>query len=147
MSPVKNIFIIDDDTTFVFLTKKIIKSTGIDINLSEFNDGQEAFEFLRENADNDEILPDIIFLDLSMPIMDGWEFLEVYAFIAPKIKKDIRLYIFSSSISPHDIERAKEFNMVTNFIIKPLVKEKFIELIENRSVKSLTPQLMNHYYS
>ncbi len=144
MSPVKNIFIIDDDTTFVFLTKKIIKSTGIDINLSEFNDGQEAFEFLRENADNDEILPDIIFLDLSMPIMDGWEFLEVYAFIAPKIKKDIRLYIFSSSISPHDIERAKEFNMVTNFIIKPLVKEKFIELIENRSVKSLTPQLMNH---
>ena len=131
MSSTKNILLIDDDATIIFLTKRIIVSTGIDTSIKEFGDGQEAIDFLKDNVNYAEVLPDVIFLDLSMPIMDGWEFLEEYIFVEPKIKKKIKLYIVSSSISPHDIERAKHFNMVSDFIIKPLVKEKFIEIIEN----------------
>ncbi|MCW3121545.1 MAG: transcriptional regulator [Flavipsychrobacter sp.] len=126
-----NVFIIDDDKLFVFLTRKTITTTHISTQISEFNDGQDAINYLKEIAGNEELLPDIILLDLSMPIMDGWEFLEEYTAILPLMNKKIKLYIFSSSISPHDIERAKEIPAVTDFIIKPLFKEKFIEMIEN----------------
>lgn len=130
MSSIKNIFLVDDDATFVFLTKRIILSTAIVTNINEFGDGQEAIEFLKKNIDHIEVLPDVILLDLSMPVMDGWEFLEEYVTFDQKIKKKIKLYIVSSSISPHDIERAKHFSVVTDFIIKPIVKEKFIEILE-----------------
>ncbi len=130
MKPV-NVFIIDDDKLFVFLTKKTIGITKLDTRITEFGDGEAAINYLKEIAGNAELLPDIIFLDLSMPIMDGWEFLEEYGSLSPKLKKKIKLYIFSSSISPHDIEKAKNISVVTDFIIKPLLKEKFIEMVEN----------------
>lgn len=130
MKPI-NVFIIDDDKLFVFLTKKTISMTNIETHISEFNDGQDAIDHLKEIAGSPELLPDVILLDLSMPIMDGWEFLQEYSAIEPRIEKKIKLYIFSSSISPHDIERAKNISVVTDFIIKPLFKEKFIEMIEN----------------
>jgi CheY-like chemotaxis protein len=128
MKPV-NVLIVDDDKLFVFLTKKTINGTKIATNVTEFTDGQEAIEYLKKNAINRELLPDIIFLDLSMPIMDGWEFIEEYKHVKPQIDKDIKLFIFSSSISPHDIERAKNIGEVNDFIIKPLVSEKFVEML------------------
>lgn len=131
MSPIKNILLVDDDVTFVFLTKRIISATNIVTNINEFNDSQDAIDFLKDNTDDKDLLPDVIFLDLSMPVMDGWGFLEEYVAIESKINKKIPLFIVSSSISPHDIERAKQFSMVSDFIIKPLVKEKFIEIMES----------------
>ncbi len=130
MKPI-NVFIVDDDKLFVFLTKKTINTTNLDTQINEFSDGQDAIEYLKKNVANTESLPDIILLDLSMPIMDGWEFLDEYKAIEPVIGKKIKLYIFSSSISPHDIERAKSISQVTDFIIKPLFKEKFIEMVRN----------------
>jgi CheY-like chemotaxis protein len=131
MSLIKNIFLVDDDATFVFMTKKIIRSTAIDSEINEFPDGEAAIDFLKDHLDHTEPLPDVIFLDLNMPIMDGWGFLEEYVSLEPKMKKKVKLYIVSSSISPHEIERAKQFSSVSDFIIKPLVKEKFIEIIES----------------
>ena len=103
MSTVKNIFLVDDDHTFIFLTKEIITTTNIETNIEEFSDGQEAIEYLKENYDKADLLPDVIFLDLHMQIMDGWEFIDEYVILEPKIEKKIMLYIVSSSISPHDI--------------------------------------------
>lgn len=124
-----NVFIVDDDKLFVFLTKKTINATKIVTKINEFTDGQEAIDYLKKNAADVDMLPDIILLDLSMPIMDGWEFVEEYKSIKPLINKDIKLYIFSSSISPHDLERAKNIPLVTDFIIKPLTQEKFTEIL------------------
>lgn len=131
MNPVKTIYIIDDDKLFVFLTRKSIEETQLVTNIKEFGDGQAAIDYLKEIAEKSELLPDIIFLDLSMPIMDGWEFLKEYIQLEPKIGKKIKLYIFSSSISPHDIERANNIGAVTDFIIKPLSKEKFIQMVNS----------------
>jgi len=131
MNLIKNIFLVDDDATFVFMTKKIIRSTAIDSNINEFADGEAAIDFLKDHLDHNEPLPDVIFLDLNMPIMDGWGFLEEYTSLVARIKKKVKLYIVSSSISPHDIEHAKHFSTVSDFIIKPLLKEKFIEIIES----------------
>ena len=129
MTPVKNIFLIDDDKLFVFLTKKSIQETNIVTEIREFGDGQSAIEYIKEIASNAELLPDIIFLDLSMPIMDGWEFLKEYILIEPNFGKKVELYIFSSSISPHDIERAHNIGAVVDFIIKPLKKDKIKEIL------------------
>jgi len=127
MTPI-NIFIIDDDKLFVFLTRKTITSTHLETEIHEFNDGQHALDHFINILGDTDLLPDIILLDLSMPVMDGWEFLEEYKKLLPNISKDIKLYICSSSISPHDIERAKNISAVTDFIIKPLTKEKFAEI-------------------
>jgi len=126
---VKNIFLIDDDPLFVFLTRKIISSTATTSEISEFSDGQTAIDFLNNIADSPELLPDIIFLDLSMPVMDGWQFLKEYVLLEPRLKKKITLYIVSSSISPHDLERSKTFQVVSDFLIKPLEEERIAEII------------------
>src|SRR5579872_3925160 len=127
----KSIYIIDDDKLFVFLTKKSIEETLVNTEIKEFGNGQSAIDFIREIADKPELLPDIIFLDLSMPIMDGWEFLKEYIVLEPTLQKKIKLYIFSSSISPHDIERANSIGSVADFIIKPLSKDRFKEMLKD----------------
>jgi CheY-like chemotaxis protein len=129
MAAVKNIYLIDDDKLFVFLLKKTIGLTGIASRITDFADGKAALEFIKENRDNADILPDVIFLDLRMPIMDGWEFIEEFTPLEPKLAKKNKLYVFSSSISPYDIDKAKSINLVTDFIIKPILKEKFIEIL------------------
>ncbi len=129
MSAVKNIFLIDDDQLFIFLTKKSIQEANMTTQITEFSDGESAIEHLKKIAQNPDLLPDIIFLDLSMPVMDGWEFLKEYAALEPKFGKKIDVYIFSSSIFPHDIERANNISTVADFIIKPLKKEKIKEIL------------------
>lgn len=131
MTPMKNIYLIDDDKLFIFLTKKTIQSTTFAVNVKEFGDGQEAIDYLEDIGGNPELLPDMIFLDLSMPVMDGWDFINEFTKLAAGFKNKPKLYIFSSSISPHDIERAKQYDVVADFLIKPLSKEKIIELLQD----------------
>jgi CheY-like chemotaxis protein len=128
---VKNILLIDDDPIFVYLMRRIINSTSYTCEINEFTDGELAINYLNGIRDKNELLPDLIFLDLSMPVMDGWEFLKEYSQIRPAIKKDITLFIVSSSISPKEVERAKTFRAVSDFLIKPLGKAKVIEIIDN----------------
>lgn len=129
MRPVKNIFIIDDDEIFVFLATKAIEDTHLVDQIKIFGNGEEAINHLKQIADDTELLPDIILLDLSMPVMDGWKFLDEYILLRNKIKKKITIYIISSSISPYDIERAKNISLVSDFIVKPLSKDKFIDIL------------------
>jgi CheY-like chemotaxis protein len=131
MKSLTNVFVIDDDKTFVFLTKKIIQSVPYEVKIEEFNDGQQAIDYLKKYAGERDMLPDVIFLDLSMPVMDGWDFIDEYRHLRPVIAKGARLYIVSSSISPHDIERSKNLEVVADFIIKPLAKGKFAEIVES----------------
>ena len=119
--------IIDDDKIYVNLVKKIIEIKKLSNNLLIFKNGKEAldhFKLILENA-HEEILPDIIFLDINMPIMDGWEFLNEFIKIKNIFDKKITLYVVSSSIDPRDLERAKSFNLVTDYLIKPIELKKF----------------------
>ena len=114
-----------------FLTKKAIESTSLVELIRVFGNGLDAINFLREHCEDVEALPEIILLDLSMPIMDGWQFLDQFTKLAPKMDKKITLYICSSSISPSDVELAKKNNLVSDYIIKPITKEKLIDLLKN----------------
>lgn len=130
MTTLKTLTIVDDDDIFVFLTTKIIEQTNLVDLIKVFGNGLDAINFLKENKNNVDALPDIILLDLSMPIMNGWQFLEEYNKLNPTIGKKITIYICSSSISPDDITRAKTISEVSDFIIKPITKDKLIDLIK-----------------
>jgi CheY-like chemotaxis protein len=125
----KQVYLIDDDEVFVFLTKKLIQKTHQDVSLSVFTNGQDAIEHLEKIAGDQALLPDMILLDLNMPVMDGWEFLKAYEKISFSSPDKIHLYIVTSSISPYEVERAKHIPAVKEFIVKPMVKEKFVDLI------------------
>jgi len=127
----KTITLIDDDEIFIFLTKKAIEQTNLVDLIKVFKNGLDAINFLKENKNNIDLLPEIILLDLSMPIMNGWQFLDEFAMLNPSIGKKIVIYICSSSISPNEIIRAKAISEVSDYIIKPLTKDKLIDLIKN----------------
>src|SRR5580700_2468787 len=127
----KTIFLIDDDPVFVYLTKKIICSINGGCKIREFGDGELAIEQLRTICSDTAALPDIIFVDLSMPVMDGWEFLDEYALLRPTLSKPIELFIVSSSISPQEVERSKSYPAVLDFLIKPVAKGKIAEIISH----------------
>src|SRR6056297_509757 len=124
--------IIDDDKIYVNLVKKIIEIKKLSENLLIFKNGMEAldhFKLILENATED-VLPDIIFLDINMPVMDGWEFLNEFIKIKNNFDKKITLYVVSSSIDPRDLERAKSFNLVTDYLIKPIELKKFEKIFD-----------------
>jgi CheY-like chemotaxis protein len=127
----KTIFLIDDDPVFVYLTKKIICSINGGCHIREFADGELAIDRLRQICNDPGELPDIIFVDLSMPVMDGWEFLNEYAQLCPLLSKPIELFIVSSSISPQEVERSKTFSVVSDFLIKPVAKGKIAEILSH----------------
>jgi CheY-like chemotaxis protein len=130
MNPIRTLLIIDDDEVFVYLTKKTIQQTNLINLINVFGNGLDAINFLKENIDNPDSLPEIILLDLSMPIMDGWDFLEDYLLLMPKLSRKINIYIVSSSISPFDIVKAKSISAVSDYIIKPITREKLIEIMK-----------------
>ena len=127
----KTIFLIDDDPVFVYLTKKIICSVNGGCEIREFADGELAIERLKQICNDNTSLPDIIFVDLSMPVMDGWEFLNEYDLLRPKLSKPIELFIVSSSISAQEVERSKTYPAVLDFLIKPVAKGKIAEIISH----------------
>lgn len=132
---VKSVCIIDDDLIYQFLAKEEIEYTNMVNKIMFFNNGEKALQFIENTLNNDEmdILPDIIFLDINMPVMDGWEFLEAYAQMKPKIEKKIVIYMVSSSIDIRDLDRAKSISEVSDYIIKPIsgsqLKSIFTSLI------------------
>lgn len=130
MNQIKNLALVDDDDVFVFLTKKTIEQTKLVDLIKVFRNGLDAINFLKENKNNIAVLPEIILLDLSMPIMNGWQFLEEFTKLTPSLGKKITVYICSSSISQDDITKAKSINEVSDYIIKPITKDKLIDLIE-----------------
>lgn len=136
MNNIRNLMLVDDDEIYLFLAKKAVKDANITQNILEFHNGKDAISFLSSNANATDTLPELIFLDLAMPVMDGWGFLEEYAAIKHNLSKQIVIYVVSSSISPDDIERAKNFSSVTDYIIKPITKDVYIEIVNQIHFKS-----------
>jgi len=120
--------IIDDDPIFIFGSKILLRNNGFASHYLICQNGKEALDVITPLIESEEGLPEVIFLDLNMPIMDGWEFLDEFGKIS--LKSEIRIYILSSSVDSRDIERAKKYSMVDGFIAKPLTDVKIKELAQ-----------------
>jgi CheY-like chemotaxis protein len=118
------IYIVDDDDIYQYAVKKKILKRKLSAEVTTFKNGKDAISHFRKVVEAGGPLPDIIFLDLNMPIMDGWNFLEEYARLQPLLEKPILLYIVSSSIQDSDINRAKSICGVTDYIVKPIEDEQ-----------------------
>lgn len=120
--------IIDDDPIFVFGAKRIMKLANFCESFLIFHNGQEAINYLKPVIETGKTeIPDVILLDLNMPIMDGWQFLD--EFIKIPSQKKITIYIVSSSIDPADIDKAKRYEAVENYIIKPISADKLKSIL------------------
>ncbi|MEZ7496866.1 response regulator [Leeuwenhoekiella aequorea] len=128
MKKIKLACIVDDDPIFVFGIKKMMKLIEFCENFLVFANGQEALDSLTAIINKGGDIPQLILLDLNMPVMDGWEFLEEFTKTNPP--KEITIYILTSSIDPRDLKRAKQFNRVSNYVIKPITIEN-LESIKN----------------
>ena len=125
MRPINLVLLVDDDEIYKLIGSKIIESTNLVNRIKTFSNGEEAINFLKSNSKSPDLLPEIILLDLNMPIMDGFEFLKKYILLEPKLGKKITIYVVSSSVSPADIEKINQISEVSDYIIKPITKEKF----------------------
>ena len=122
-----NIFLVDDDHIYQFTAKKTLESMGLQGQVSVFTDGEQAISFIRDHIEQPEELPDIIFLDINMPVMDGWQFVEEYQRL--NITKKISLYMVSSSVDETDMKRSRAYDVIDDYIIKPVGRNRFEELL------------------
>lgn len=129
--PIHTACIIDDDPTYVFLTKRIITMKRLCERVLIYENGRIGIEELSRNMYSRDELPDVILLDINMPEMDGWQFLEEFIKIKPKLSKKVTVYMVSSSIDQADIERAKQYEEVSSYVIKPVSIKMLCELFES----------------
>ena len=130
MNKINSTWIIDDDEIYRFAIKLILKRAGITEKTLFFHNGKAAIDYFTENLQNPDQLPDLILLDLNMPVLDGWQFLDAYELLKPQISKNIIIYLVSSTIDEQDYSRAKAISCVTELIVKPLTLKDIQRIME-----------------
>ena len=126
--PLEEILLVDDSEADNFLHKRVIKKVGCSARVEVREDGREALEYLDSTRGTDPPLPSLIFLDLNMPAVDGWEFLEAYQ------KRDGRrppiIVMLTTSHNPDDRTRAESHSCVSDFLTKPLTPESLQAVLD-----------------
>ena len=126
--------LIEDDQFQVFLLQRMLELSKFDFRILVFNDGKTAYEGLSNRFHEGLPQPDLVFLDINMPIWDGWEFLnEMRTHHIPVGEK---VFVLSSSMCPEDTLLAAKFGLENSFINKPLNKEKLYEMLSTITEKN-----------
>lgn len=124
------VLLIDDDEPTNFLNKMIIEETGRVAEVKVVQSARDALEYLAGRNAPKPPTPELIFLDINMPAMDGWEFLERYALLSPEQKASIIVVMLTTSFNPEDEERARGINYISGYKNKPLTAEVMSEIID-----------------
>ena len=122
-NPKKNIFLVDDDQTANFINEMQINRFSDDFNIMTFTCAQKALEELKNNFK----IPEFIFLDIDMPNLSGWDFIEKFK----KLKLSSKIVMVTSSLNPSDKQKANKLNEVIAFIEKPMVKNHLHPIFKN----------------
>ena len=134
------ILLIDDDEVTLILCKIIIEMNGFAREIVQAQNGQEGIDFYaeflkRKQAGASEKPPALIFLDLNMPVMNGWDFLDDFYANYQGLLPATKVVILSSSIDPEDCNRAAKYDIVIDFISKPLDNEAILKLKNNKALQ------------
>ena len=122
------VMLIDDNDTDNFISKRIIEITEFAERVEVKNSGQHALEYLSAQADNDGQLPSLIFLDINMPVMDGFMFLYEFENLPESVRDKCRVIILSSSDNKRDIDKIINNKSVIQYITKPLTQNVLEEI-------------------
>lgn len=125
----KNILLVDDDNVFNFLSTKLLQWSGLANEIQTALNGQEALDLLNNYYMGTAARPDVILLDLNMPVMDGFSFLEAFQKISWPRKHKVCIIIVTSSHNPKDMARAKQMG-VAHYLTKPLSQESLLEALQ-----------------
>ncbi|SDM51785.1 response regulator [Kriegella aquimaris] len=129
MAPKLNsILLVDDDPATNFVHRFVIKKTKLTEKVTVVENGKEALDYLQSN--DNEPKPNIIFLDINMPIMNGWQFLEEYERLNANTQGDIVLIMLTTSLNPDDLSKANTFTTINGYRNKPLTTKMIEEIVE-----------------
>ncbi len=125
------VMLIDDNEIDNLINQKMIEAANITQHIYTHTGARSAIEFLKNieklNEDANEILPDVIFLDIDMPLMDGFQFLDEFEKLKDTTKEKCKIVMLTSSINPQDMSKSKEYN-VLKYFNKPLSQETLEKL-------------------
>ena len=131
MKSIESTCIVDDDPILVYGMKLMMRQLGFAKEVLVFTNGQEAIDGLSEMIAEGRSLPSVIFLDLNMPVMDGWEFLDAFVQLPSNHEKPISIYVVSSSIDPADEKKAREYEVVGNYFVKPITEKDLNQILDS----------------
>lgn len=124
----KRILLIDDDESSNFLHRIVIQQAEVAEEVEMMTRADKALEYLQSvNQKSPEELPDLVFLDINMPAMNGWDFLQEYAHLDLENKENLKIIMLTASVNPNDILRARTNVYVTEILHKPLTIETVLE--------------------
>ena len=125
MSQINNVFLIDDSEAFNYMHLKTMERAHFAQQVKTFESGTSALALLRQlSISNPGEFPDMIFLDINMPGMNGWDFLDSIENFSISVLRNCKVFLLTSSIDQNDIDHAKTYEMVSDFISKPLTVER-----------------------
>ncbi|MFV8343546.1 response regulator [Flavobacterium sp. XS2P39] len=127
----KRIWVVDDDAIYQIIVNKIIQRSEMFSAISSFKNGKDAIDAVHNSIENNKLFPDIILLDINMPIMDGWEFMEEMASLKTQISQQITIYIVSSSIAVEDKNKSKTYPDILGYLSKPITTEDLVLIASN----------------
>lgn len=130
MNAHKFILLIDDDEIFNFLNSRIVEESGRVDSVKACLSGKEALEYLKLCIANGEPMPNLIFLDVKMPLMDGHSFLKGFSELPNEQIKDVKIAMLSSSLDPRDVQQSMRYPNVIGFLEKPLDEFKLDEIFQ-----------------
>ena len=129
MSKLDYVLLVDDDEVTNFVHESLLEGMDVAKELLVAKNGQEAIDLIREHCLGHDGCPSLIFLDINMPVMNGFEFLDAYHQLENDLNKSIIIVMLTSSLNPNDIERAKETG-VNEFLNKPLTEENLKTVLD-----------------
>ncbi len=127
MAKYKHVLIIDDDPLTLFVTQRLMKNSDFTEQVTTFTSCSDALLYLENNlmANSSEAIPQIILLDLNMPGLNGWDFMDSFTQMASENTMMPAINIFSATVEKEDEDRAMGYPFVKNFLIKPLLRQHF----------------------
>jgi len=126
----ERVLLIDDNDIDNFINERMITTTNFGKSVVVKTSSEQALQYLKKSIETQDQLPQVIFLDLNMPVVDGFGFLAEYENLSDTLKKSCKVIVLSSSISPDDINRASTNAYVSKYINKPL-NEKYLDAIQS----------------